>query len=880
MRLTKLLLFLLTAVLICCQTDSYAQLVENFSDGDFTNSPEWIGNTSQFIVSPELQLQSNGDTTSATNREVYLATGNESMNDTQWEFFVNPKVSTSSNNRMDVFLSSDISTLTGDNKGYFVRIGGTPDEVALFRKDGTGLESYVIVGVTGVINSSSTNPTKVKVTRTAAGLWTLFADYDGTGALYELIGSANDITYTQSSFAGVLVRYSSSNRQKYYADDFYIGPIIVDNTPPSVSAVKVLSPTTVEVRFNENVSLSTSEATENYLANNNLGEPIGAFRSLTSFSRVTLTFAVPFQDGVWNTLTVSAVEDLSGNDMNAQQIPFLYHRPVPLDLVINEIMADPDPAVLLPNVEYVELFNRTPFPMNLENWMIEAGTNRKVIPAITIQPDSFMVLTSLTGEEFFYDSLAVVGITSFPALTNTGARLTLYAPDTTVISTVTYTDQWYGNSAKAGGGWSLEQKSPFKPCDGVSNWAAATASWGGTPGKRNSLYSSAMDEVKPSIQRVVVLNPDTIRVFFNETILLESIGDLNSYTISDGIGTPVFLANYAPDYSSVKLALAQPIQAGTIYTITITTDLRDCAGNTFDVDSKGRFALPETPEPNDIVINEVLSNPYDIGVDFVEIYNRSNKVIDLAKIQLGKWDTIGNIPTDITVISADGYLMFGGEYLVLTKNPDDVKSRYYTSNPNGFITMGSFPSYNNDDGIVAISRVSDQKLLDIIAYDASMHFSLIDNLDGVSLERINPDRPSSDKTNWNSAASTVGYATPAYRNSQYSSNPTSTVGELTVLPELFSPDGDGFDDNITISYSFDKPGFIGTMSIYDSNGRPVKYLLQNQLLGTKGEISWNGETDAEEKARLGIYVIFFEAFDDLGNTVKIRKACVVGGKLN
>ena len=99
------------------------------------------------------------------------------MNNTQWEFFVNPRVSTSSNNRIDVFLSSDSPVLIGANTGYFVRIGGTPDEVALFRKDGDGLENYVISGVAQVINSSSTNPTKVKVTRDASGNWSLFADY-------------------------------------------------------------------------------------------------------------------------------------------------------------------------------------------------------------------------------------------------------------------------------------------------------------------------------------------------------------------------------------------------------------------------------------------------------------------------------------------------------------------------------------------------------------------------------------------------------------------------------------------------------------------------------------------------------------------------------
>ena len=193
--------------MLCCAFSKVnAQFTENFSDGNLDADPTWTGDTDEFLIDAAFDLQSNGDTISSTNREIYISTPSTSINDTQWEFFVNPKVSTSSNNRMDVFLTSDLAQLTGDNRGYFVRIGGTPDEVALFRKDGTGNETYVINGVSGVINSSSTNPTKVKVTRDASGNWTLFADYEGSGLLYNLIGTANDVTYTSSANFGLLIR--------------------------------------------------------------------------------------------------------------------------------------------------------------------------------------------------------------------------------------------------------------------------------------------------------------------------------------------------------------------------------------------------------------------------------------------------------------------------------------------------------------------------------------------------------------------------------------------------------------------------------------------------------------------------------------------------
>ncbi|MEX1190121.1 MAG: lamin tail domain-containing protein [Bacteroidia bacterium] len=876
LRLSKL------AVIIAFLTLPYissAQIIENFSDGEFTTNPAWQGDTDEFIINDEFQLQSFGDTTSSTNREIYLSTPSESMNATQWEFFVNPLVSTSSNNRMDVFLSSDLPELTGANTGYFVRIGGTPDEVALFRKDGPGLENYVISGVQSVINSSSTNPTKVKVTRDASGNWSLFADYEGTGTLFELVGTANDLIYTQSAYFGVLVRYSGSNRDRYNTDDIYIGPIIVDNVPPTLVSAKVISNTSVEVRFSENVSQATAENTENYSANNNLGEPIAAVRQPGSFSRVLLTFGAEFQDGTINELTVIAVEDLSGNDMDPETIEFLFYRPQPFDIVINEILADPDPSQGLAPVEYVELYNRTQFPINLENWILEAGTNKKPIPSITILPDSFMVLSNLSGEEFMFDTVAIAGLSSFPALTNTGARLTLYSPDTTVISSVTYSDTWYGNSAKAAGGFSLEQKSPNKPCEGQSNWIAAAVAWGGTPGKRNSVYENTIDEIRPEIERVTVIAEDTIRVFFNEPILRESMIDPSSYSVSDGIGEPIFIDFYPPNYLSVKLAFDGSFQVGTIYTITVLSNLLDCVGNEFDSESTGRFAIPETAQVNDIVINEVLSNPYEEGADYVEIYNRSNKVIDLASLQLSKWDTIVDVADDVELISEEGFLIFPGEYLLLTEDVNDVKSRYFSSNPDGFLQMANFPGYNNDDGVVTLARLGDQVKIDELIYTTDMHFALIDNLDGVALERVNYDRPSSDKTNWNSAASAVGYGTPAFRNSQFSLTAESQAGSLVLSPELFSPDGDGFDDVLTIAYAFDLPGFTGTISIYDSNGRLIKYLVRNQLLGTSGQISWNGETEDNLKARLGIYIVLMEAFDLSGNEVKLKEACVVGGRL-
>jgi hypothetical protein len=803
------------------------------------------------------------------------------MDNTQWEFFVNPKLDPSSNNRIDVFLNSSLEALTGNNTGYFVRIGGTPDEVALFRKDGIGLEVSVIDGTDDALNSASSNPTSVKVTRDPLGNWKLYADYGGSGQLYNLIGEANDLTYTSSAWFGILVRYSSTNRQRYFADNFYVGSIIVDTQPPLLTAVKVLNDHELELQFSENVDETSAQNTENYTANNNLGEPISAVRNPDSFSKVRLTFPVgnPFAQGITNTLTVSGVKDLAGNTIAVTLRPFLYYRPKPYDVVINEIMADPDPAVQLPSVEYIELTNRTGYPINLENWSLKVSSTFRTIPAATILPDSFLVLTNQTGEELYGGSIALVGMESFPALTNTGTTISLYTENLELASTVQYSDSWYQDNSKSEGGWSLEQISSALPCAGAENWKASTSLQGGTPGKRNSVNENITDQTAPEIQRVVVVAQDTIRVYFTETVqLFNSINPAN-YLISDGIGNPAVVYTYPPDYKSVKLALTASLDSGIIYTISLTDSLTDCSGNAINTSLIGRFAIPEAVNPGDLVINEILSNPRDGGSDFVEIFNNSNKILDLGGLQLGSLDVNTGLLDQTTEICPEGYLLFPGEYIVLSDNSAGVKNYYYTTNPSGFYQMADFPTYNNDLGIVVLYRTTDQIIVDVALYGNALHFALLNDLDGVTLERINPSRLASDKTNWNSAASTVGYGTPGYRNSQYSPLTESQEGSMAIAPEVFSPDNDGNDDILSIGYEFKGPGYTGSVTIYDSNGRLVKYLVRNKLLGTEGNFSWNGIDEENEKARIGIYVVYLEAFDLSGNVVKLKKAAVLGGRL-
>ncbi|MEJ7666219.1 MAG: hypothetical protein WKG07_45265 [Hymenobacter sp.] len=60
-----------------------------------------------------------------------------------------------------------------------MRLGGTDDEVSLFRKDSARSPVLVIDGLNGTLSSTTNNLVRVRVTRSLQGQWTLARDLTG-----------------------------------------------------------------------------------------------------------------------------------------------------------------------------------------------------------------------------------------------------------------------------------------------------------------------------------------------------------------------------------------------------------------------------------------------------------------------------------------------------------------------------------------------------------------------------------------------------------------------------------------------------------------------------------------------------------------------------
>lgn len=223
-------------------------------------------------------------------------------------------------------------------------------------------------------------------------------------------------------------------------------------------------------------------------------------------------------------------------------------------------------------------------------------------------------------------------------------------------------------------------------------------------------------------------------------------------------------------------------------------------------------------------------------------------------------------------------MIFPNEYYVFSEKSVSVSEIYYTKNENNLIEIEDLPTMSNDEGIIILMDKW-ENIIDEFQYNEEMHFDLLNDFKGVSLERINYDRQTSDKTNWHSAAETVGYATPSYENSQFYSS-ENVDEQINVNPDIFSPDNDGYNDILNIEYSLDNPGFVANIIIFDAKGRIVRKLVQNELLATSGIITWDGLTDINSKANIGIYIIYIELFNLFGNIKKYKKTCVLATKLN
>lgn len=541
------------------------------------------------------------------------------------------------------------------------------------------------------------------------------------------------------------------------------------------------------------------------------------------------------------------------------------------DIVIDEIMADPTPVVGLPDAEFIEIKNISGHEINLEGVRVKSlTTTSAAFPSYTLPHDSFLIVTSTSHRSLFEPFGNVIGVSSFPALNNSGTTLTILSKEGITIHAIAYDKSWYQNDVKSDGGWSLEMIDTHNACNGANNWKASESEKGATPGAINSVNANNPDETAPALIGAAAIDSLTIELTFSESVDSSKAADVSNYTLTD-LPAPFSAVAVPPLFQKVQLTLSQPLLTQKVYSV-IVANVTDCAGNVIQAKRTARFGIAETLDSLDVVINEVLFNPKPGDIDYVELYNRSNKILNLKELFIANRSSTTNALGSIRPVSNEDLLFIPGDFYVISENGAVVKQSYFAKNPDNFIDV-DMPSFPNDKGSVVLLNESKQ-IIDEFDYNENMHFGLINNNEGVSLERIDYNKPTQSKDNWTSASSTVGFGTPSYQNSAIYTNPATNT-EITVTPKTFSPDNDGFDDFAIINYKIAETGFVGNITIFDATGRPVKELVKNATLGSADFFRWDGLDDKLRKVPVGIYIVYTEIFNLNGKKRSFKNTVVV-----
>lgn len=626
---------------------------------------------------------------------------------------------------------------------------------------------------------------------------------------------------------------------------------IPDFDPPEIDTVFSDYPNTLEVYFNENVQIPEEENFQIVL----LGLPFSLEHDILNQAHVTL-----FYDGLnykeKYTIIISDVADEYSNMTEQSQYLFTYQ---PLDypqfaeVLISEIMADPEPSISLPEYEYIELSNKTSKRLLLKDLILGDARDKVKIPAGIIEPYERVILTKTSAAEAFTAYAKTFGIPNWPTLNNTGDQIMILDTGFQVIHYVSYNNDWYDDEEKKAGGWSLELIDEASFCSGNKVWSASINSLGGTPGGVNSNQATIPDLTEPHIAEAFALNADSVLIRFDES-LTNQLPTISIPTLS------ILDYNFTNYNRDEIWLIVESLAPRLKYEFTVSKIL-DCVGNINDEEKVSVF-LPEPTKPGEVIISEILFNPRGDAVDFVEIYNNSAKYISLLNWQ------ISNGASEVYIPAAGVMLPYS--YRVFTPHPETLITEYPNARSENIYLL-TIPSMPNEQGNV-ILHDGQHQLYDSIHYEEEWHFPFLSSVDGISLERIDFSKPANLSSNWASAAATENYATPGYQNSQSITGISS--GTLSVSPKVIVPDANGRDDFTTIKLN--QSGSMVTLIIYNLQGQRIRQLANNTLVGNSSTFTWDGTDNTGAVVSLGHYIVVANIFSTGGTTQTFRAKVVVG----
>ena len=279
--------------------------------------------------------------------------------------------------------------------------------------------------------------------------------------------------------------------------------------------------------------------------------------------------------------------------------------------------------------------------------------------------------------------------------------------------------------------------------------------------------------------------------------------------------------------------------------------------------------IPEAqqPQPGDIIINELLPEPFVDGSEYIELYNHSEQELSLKDVCISTRKSDGSLNTRYP-LEAYPQTLQAGDYLLLTKSIEGVENFYSLPASLNWLEC-KLPVLSNTGSTVVLYREEGEIIIDEVSYSPKWHASTVKNKKGVALERKDPDKDSQNADNWTSAASSAGFGTPGLENSQYLNGETETDSEEIDDP-IYQPTG-----TFQIPYRLNQSGYMARGWIFDLSGRKVALIADNTSLGTQGYLEWNGKGRDGSPVNTGIYIIYLELWHPGGNVIRKKQVLLI-----
>ncbi|NNE25526.1 MAG: hypothetical protein HKN09_01665 [Saprospiraceae bacterium] len=380
------------------------------------------------------------------------------------------------------------------------------------------------------------------------------------------------------------------------------------------------------------------------------------------------------------------------------------------------------------------------------------------------------------------------------------------------------------------------------------------------------------DLIAPELSSIDLINGNEICISFNEALTSNTATDLSNYTLTPTI--EIIDAQLDASGQKITLTLQAPLESGVEYQIGIQ-GISDLFNNIITPTDR-QLMYFRSPEPGEILVNEILFDPYSDGEDFVEFINAANEPLRLTDFFITNDDKPDEEFIDLDLI------LEAGEIIAFTSDLNATEDIYLPpESANIFET--DIPAFNNADGNVSLyinNGIGQRVFIDGFDYQEDYHYNLLRDTEGVSLERISLIADSNDPSNWFSASANTLFATPGYANSVRSDGNTSSDSAIELEYQVFSPNNDAVKDILIMNYKLDNPGFVGTIQIYSDRGHLIKTIINNTLLGTEGVYYWDGTNQEGRLAPIGMYIVLYELFNSNGEIKKGKEVCVLGQRLN